>query len=156
MRIFVTGSRYRPVPDVVNVLNHYDGAITELIVGDSTGADAAARSWALDHKIPTTIFETSANRHHDYMTFSNVVKNNPPDLCLAFPIDGSIGTLTCIEITRQLGVPVTIIPETNELTDRRHDDTMIHAVPTDFKVIRIAANQIMDKYVQAFEELSDK
>lgn len=153
MKILVTGSRYRPVIDVKNVLDRYIGAVSEIIVGDSTGADEGARAWASEHHVDCFVFDTDEDRDH-FLDFSRKALDEKPSLCLAFPIKGSKGTLTCIDKARSLGIPVTIIPEfDNEPAYRDNNDKYVYAVETDGSLMKASMKRVIARYENALKRL---
>jgi hypothetical protein len=155
MRILVTGSRYRPGVDVRNVLDRYRGVATEIVVGSSTGADAAARAWARANGVPCKTFQ-SDDEHNHLIGFSKDAMDEKPDLCLAFPIGNSRGTITAIEMMRRSGTPVTVIPEfDNEDFDRKHDGAVIMAAPSDGELMRVTLDKTVEIYEKGIRELAD-
>lgn len=146
MRVLVTGSRYRPAIDVRNVLDRYDGSISEIIVGDSTGADAAARAWANDHDVGCLVFHADPTHHHTSLNIDAIGER--PMLCLAFPINESEGTNMIIRLAREKGIPVTIIPEFhNEPSDGRGTGNgYVNAVPTDGALMKVSLKHVIDAY----------
>lgn len=153
MKILVTGSRYRPVIDVKNVLDRYLADATEIIVGDSTGADEGARAWAKEHNVPCVVFETDEDRDHA-LDFSEKALNEKPLLCLAFPIKGSKGTLTCIEKAKSIGIPITVIPEfDNEPEFRHNNDDYVYAVSTDGSLMKASMKRVISRYELGIKRL---
>lgn len=148
MNILVTGSRFRPAVDVRNVLDRYQDEITELVVGDSTGADEAARSWAGDHGIPVRVFHAGPGHDHT-ADFSDDALSEKPMLCLAFPVTGSAGTLSCIAAAKSAGIPVTVIPEFDNEPERETDDRAVYATGSDAPLLRLTMRNIVDRYSTA-------
>lgn len=148
MNILVTGSRFRPAVDVRNVLDRYEDEITELVVGDSTGADEAARSWASDHGIPVRVFHAGPGHDHT-ADFSDDALSEKPMLCLAFPVTGSAGTISCISAAKSAGIPVTVIPEFDNEPEREADDRVVYATEADRLLLRLTMRNLVDRYDQA-------
>ena len=128
-----------------NVLDRYEDEITELVVGDSTGADEAARSWADDHGIPVRVFH--AGPGHDHAAdFSDDALSEKPMLCLAFPVADSEGTRSCMAAARSAGIPVTVIPEFDNEPGREADDRVVYANRSDGLLLRLTMRNIVDRY----------
>ena len=158
MKILVTGSRHRPIIDVQNVLDRYADAVSEIIVGDATGADEAAREWAHNNSVKCSEFKA------DWKTDGKAagpLRNQRmvdygADLCLAFPMDGSRGTWDCVNRARKAGVTVTIILVGEEMQARPVADETVAAMPTDAKMLKETMERLVNKYKPALIELSER
>ena len=122
MRILITGSRDWPDPDIIarailelNDNNQLDWDTLVIVHGDCpTGADAMAEQFAQRYDVQT-------ERHPaDWKAFGKFAgpKRNQEmvdlgaNVCLAFPMAGSRGTMHCIKAAKAAGIPVKIYPYT--------------------------------------------
>jgi hypothetical protein len=161
VRVLITGSKYRPAVDVMTVLDNYGDAITEVIVGDSSGADEGARAWAKSHHIPCQVFTsdwTSEDlKHLEWLPIPNRNKlmiATKPDLCLAFPMKNSKGTWDCVRKAREANVHVTIVDCKDDV--RPTTDTYIEAIPSDGNLLSSSLHKIHDRYQEAIIELAGR
>lgn len=163
MRILITGSRYRPAIDVYKVLDRYKGSVNEIVVGDATGADEAARTWAVSNGVNLTVHKADWNA---YGSSAGPRRNQEmvdagADLCLAFPMSGSRGTWDCVNRAKKAGIVVTVISQNAEkdspITQQRpSDDKTVSALPTDGGLLSATLDSVLARYDEAMDELSDK
>lgn len=114
--VVVTGSRhYEDYGTLAAALDaaHAQNPITEIRHGAAPGADALASRWAHANKINVNAFGAQWGTHgSDAGPIRNrrmLITTPMPSLVVAFPADGSRGTLGCIRVARSLHIPVTII-----------------------------------------------
>ena len=154
-RAIVIGSRFRPAIDVKTVLDRYDGVITEIITGGSTGADAAARAWATDHNVTCKVLEPDWIKDGDQA----IIRRNTrlvadgAELCLAFPMHESTGTKDLIHKAVQAGVPTTTVASPEEIKRTTHPRT-VSVMPQDGELISMTSKHMAVKYRNALEDLS--
>lgn len=163
MRILITGSRYRPAIDVYKVLDRYKGSVNEIVVGDATGADEAARTWAVSNGVNLTVHKADWNA---YGRSAGPRRNQEmvdagADLCLAFPMSGSRGTWDCVNRAKKAGIVVTVISQNAEedspITQQRpSDNKTVSALPTDGGLLSATLDSVLARYDEAMDELSDK
>ena len=163
MRILITGSRCRPAIDVYKVLDRYKGSVSEIIVGDATGADEAARTWAASNGVGLTVHKADWNA---YGRAAGPIRNQEmvdsgADLCLAFPMPGSAGTWDCVNRAKKAGIVVTVINksegEDQEPEQQRlNDDGTVRVLPTDGTLLSTTLDSVRARYADAMNELSDK
>lgn len=120
MRVIICGGRtYRNVPQFVRVLANFQrkfGAITEVLSGGATGADALAEMWALLKDVKLTIKRANWIAHG---VSAGPIRNREmlkerPDYVIAFP--GGSGTANMIHEAQKAGVKVLTVrrsPVTN-------------------------------------------
>lgn len=160
MRILITGSRYYPAIEIRTVLDRYKGAVEEIIVGDATGADEAARAWAKDNNVKLTVGVADWNkygkgagpRRNQWMV------DHDPDLCIAFPVKGSRGTWDCVKRAQAKNIPVTIIRQDNDeiIEDRPViNDSYVEAVHNDVELMRRAVKHTIEDYHDSIVKLAD-
>lgn len=81
----------------------------QVIVGDCpTGADLHAREFCARHKVYLWTFVANWNKHGKA---AGPIRNaemvaGGADVCLAFPREGSKGTIDCIQRAKAAGIPV--------------------------------------------------
>ena len=163
MRILITGSRYRPAIDVYKVLDRYKGSVNEIIVGDATGADEAARTWAVSNGVDLTVHRADWSAHGRAagpMRNQEMVDSGA-DLCLAFPMSGSRGTWDCVDRARKAGIVVTVIDksegEGQETEQQRlSDDDTVRVLPSDGALLSATLDSVLARYAEAMDGLSDK
>ena len=109
--IGVTGGRYynkkRSVTEALDGAVYEHGSVT-LHVGDATGADALARSWAFSRDIPVIVYYADWQAHGKAagpIRNRQMVENI--DVLYAFP--GGRGTADCTRAARELGVDIWIL-----------------------------------------------
>lgn len=154
-RAIVIGSRFRPAIDVKTVLDRYNGVITEIVTGGSTGADAAARAWAADHGVSCKIIEPDW-RHDGTSAILNrntELIDDGAELCLAFPMHDSTGTKDLIEKAIKAEIPTTVIDSPEEIKRSTHERT-IDVMPQDNQLISMTSKHIARKYQKALDELA--
>lgn len=158
MKILVTGSRHRPAIDVQRVLDRYVDAVSELVVGDATGADEAAREWASMHDVKFSEFtaDWQANGKAAGPIRNQQMVDYGADLCLAFPMDGSRGTWDCVNKAKNAGIAVTVIPVSREMEARPAVGDTVAAMPSDAKMLKDTMKRLVSKYKPALVELSEK
>lgn len=122
MRVLVCGGReYDDVDAVFRILDHYHAAsqFTEVIHGNSRGADKAAGFWARERGVSETSCPADWKRQPDgsydkaagFKRNADMVAMNP-DLVVAFP--GNNGTNNTISLAHKAGIKVVqIISEKN-------------------------------------------
>jgi len=115
MKLAIVGSR-----DITNypffkqkvdsILESMDSPIDVIVSGGAQGVDSMAERYAKEKNIPTQIFKP------DWAKFGKaagpirnrtIVENS--DMIIAFPIEGSRGTQSTIDIANEMGKKVTII-----------------------------------------------
>lgn len=130
-----------------NVLDRYEEEVTEIVVGDSTGADESARSWAMDHGISMHVFHADPGHDHSG-EFSSEALAERPSLCLAFPVKGSQGTLSVVSAAKRMGIPVTIIPEFDNEKPRKTDKGAVIADPADIQILSLTMKHLIGRFRQ--------
>lgn len=130
-----------------NVLDRYADEVTEIVVGDSTGADESARSWAMDHGISMHVFHAAPGHDHSG-EFSSEALAERPSLCLAFPVEGSRGTMSVVSAAKRMGIPVTIIPEFNNEKPRKTDGGAVIADPADIQILSLTMKHLIGRFRQ--------
>lgn len=109
IRLLVTGGRaFGDLGEVNRRLDqiHRELGIAVVIHGDATGADALAKRWALEHRVPQ---EPHPAEWHRYGSAAGPIRNSymafqtRADAFLAFP--GGAGTRDCIRKCIGAGVP---------------------------------------------------
>lgn len=155
-RAIVIGSRFRPAIDVKTVLDRYNGVITEIVTGGSTGADAAARAWAADHNIPCRIMEPDwkNNGTHAIIHRNTDLVNDGAELCLAFPMHESTGTKDLIDKATAAGIPTTTVEFPKVIQRTTHDKT-IDIMSWDDELVSMTSKHLARKYQNALNKLSD-
>lgn len=157
MKILVTGSRYYPAIEVRTVLDRYIGAVTEIIVGDATGADEAARAWAKDNEIKLTVGtaewdvygKSAGPRRNQKMVDMH------PDLCLAFPVKGSRGTWDCVRRAQKANIPVTIVRLEDDSPQRKViNGSYVESLPGDIELMRRAVKHTVEDYHDSIMDLA--
>lgn len=106
MKVLVCGGKdYKSLIMVCNELNKLDPVPTQLVVGDSRGADDLAVMWAREKNIPFRKVNRD-NRHGNRAMFYRNIEmfEEKPDLVLAFP--GSRGTEMMIALAEMAEIPV--------------------------------------------------
>jgi hypothetical protein len=114
MRILVTGSRDWADWNLLNnTLNEYAECENIVIVhGDCpTGADVMAQKWADCQGVRVERYPADWKR---YKKSAGPIRNQQmvdlgADVCLAFPLPQSRGTIHCMEAARKAGIPVRVI-----------------------------------------------
>jgi hypothetical protein len=161
MKVLVAGSKYRPVVDVMTILDRYQNEVDEIITGDSTGADEGARAWAKTNNVHCRVFESDwmpddfrRDTNPESATRNRIMIAEKPDLCLAFPMKSSKGTWDCVKKARSAGIHVTIIASEDD--DRPSHDRYIEAKPCDAGLMEATMNTILDRYAPAILELAGK
>lgn len=112
--LLVTGSRHLEDRELVRsglmyALLKMDGVEHTLIVGGALGADQlAAELWQEMKAGPITVVYADWGKDG---RAAGPIRNQKmvdmkPDLCLAFPLSSSRGTIDCINRARRKGVPV--------------------------------------------------
>jgi len=162
MRILITGSRYRPAVDVHTVLDRYKGSVDEIVVGDATGADEAARSWATANDVKLSVYKADWRAYGRYAgpRRNQEMVDHGADLCLAFPMAGSKGTWDCVRRAQKAGIVVTVIKDGEtggQSSDQRpSDESTVSALPTDGRLLSTTLDNVLNRYEPAMAELSDK
>lgn len=116
MRMLITGSRnYADRDTLLDAIEYYLGEtyIEDVIIieGGARGADRIAREHALDMGY---VVETYPVNWEKYGKKAGVIRNqemvdNGADICLAFPLEDSIGTYDCIRRAKNAGIKTIII-----------------------------------------------
>jgi hypothetical protein len=114
MRILITGSRDWANWNLLNnTLNEYANEHDIVIVhGDCpTGADAMAQRWASNQKVQVERYPANWKR---YGRSAGPIRNQEmvdlgADICIAFPLPQSRGTIHCMNAARKAGIPVRVI-----------------------------------------------
>lgn len=110
-KILITGSRwwgdYSTICDALK--EHGPGVVIE---GGARGADNMARFAAESMGWPTIQFPANWDK---YGKSAGPIRNQEmidqkPDVCLAFPLDESRGTLHCMKAAERAGIPVHVYP----------------------------------------------
>lgn len=116
MRMLITGSReYTDKEIIIDAIEKYlgDEYIEDVIIieGGARGADRIAQQHALDMGY---IVETYPANWDKYGKKAGSIRNQEmvdagADICLAFPLEGSIGTYDCIRRAKKAGIETIII-----------------------------------------------
>lgn len=116
MRMLITGSRnYADRDTLLDAIEYYLGEtyIEDVIIieGGARGADRIAREHALDMGY---VVETYPANWEKYGKKAGGIRNqemvdNGADICLAFPLEDSIGTYDCIRRAKNAGIKTIII-----------------------------------------------
>mgnify|MGYP002712303011 CR=1 FL=1 len=116
MRMLITGSRdYKDKEIIIDAIEKYLGNeyIEDVIIieGGARGADRIAQQHALDMGY---IVETYPANWDKYGKKAGSIRNQEmvdsgADICLAFPLEGSIGTYDCIRRAKKSGIETIII-----------------------------------------------
>ena len=116
MRMLITGSRdYKDKEIIIDAIEKYLGNeyIEDVIIieGGARGADRIAQQHALDMGY---IVETYPANWDKYGKNAGSIRNQEmvdsgADICLAFPLEGSIGTYDCIRRAKKSGIETIII-----------------------------------------------
>ena len=114
MRILVTGSRDWADWNLLNdTLNEYANEQNIVIVhGDCpTGADAMAQRWVDYQGVRVERYPADWDKHGKS---AGPIRNQQmvdlgADICLAFPLPQSRGTVHCMNAARKAGIPVRVI-----------------------------------------------
>ena len=115
MRVLVTGSRnwkYQPVIEAAflnQVVSKHPDSVT-VIHGDCpTGADALADKIARDLHFDVIKYPANWSKYGKWAGPKRnieMVENEHPDICLAFPLGVSKGTRHCMKVAKEAGIPV--------------------------------------------------
>ena len=130
-----------------NVLDRYEEEVTEIVVGDSTGADESARLWAMDHGVNMHVFHSDP-KHGGRLELNVEALAERPSLCLAFPVEGSKGTMAVVSAAKRMGIPVTIIPEFDNERPRKTVKGAIVAVPADIQILNMTMKHLIGRFHQ--------
>lgn len=130
-----------------NVLDRYADEVTEIVVGDSTGADESARSWAVDHGVSMHVFHSGSKRG-SRLELSGEALAERPSLCLAFPVKGSRGTMAVVSAAKRMGIHVTIIPEFDNEQPRKTAKGAVIAVPADIQILNMTMKHLIGRFHQ--------
>jgi hypothetical protein len=82
-----------------------------IIQGGAKGADILARDWAEMNVVPFIEYPAEWNRYGKSAGFirnKRMLDEGKPDLVIAFP--GGRGTAMMVQLAREAGVPVEIVP----------------------------------------------
>lgn len=112
MKILVTGSRrYSDQSRLDAVLDELEPSA--IVHGGAPGADSLAGQWARRHSITELCYPADWGR---YGKQGGPIRNRQmllgePDieLVVAFPLDGSVGTLHMLRIAKAVGIPTQTI-----------------------------------------------
>ena len=115
MRVLVCGGRnftdYSKVETVLEKIIFDGDSIpiedTHIITGGARGADFLAQHFALQNRIPQTVYPANWNQHGrraGYVRNVQMLEEGKPDLVVAFP--GGKGTAMMIDIAKKAGVEV--------------------------------------------------
>jgi hypothetical protein len=109
MFLAVTGGRhYKDEAHVFEVLNEYTKRSLVLILGDATGVDTFARTWAENNGIPHTIHYADWDKHGKAAgPLRNKRMLEQANMLLAF--SGGKGTENCISQAKKAGIKVRMI-----------------------------------------------
>ncbi len=116
LRILITGSRYwSDWIKLADVLKRYASYSTDEVVivhGDCpTGADQLAEQWATERKIRT---EKHPAKWEKYGKAAGPKRNQKmvdlgADICIAFPLPDSRGTVDCMNKAKAANIPVKVV-----------------------------------------------
>jgi hypothetical protein len=116
MRVLVCGGRdwtdedtlYRILGKLTTVL------VVDLIIeGEARGADTMAREWARSAGYPVAPYPAdwrTYGRRAGAIRNRRMLEEGRPDLVVAFPTPGSVGTHNMTRVARAAGIPVWIMP----------------------------------------------
>lgn len=111
MRILVTGSRnYKDITKVSEVLSSYEGTHT-LVHGGAKGLDDLANQVATALGWKTEVFPAdwkNQGKAAGPLRNQQMVNTNP-DICIAFPLEGSRGTWDCVKRAKNSNIPIRVI-----------------------------------------------
>lgn len=113
--VVVTGGRsftdygyFSEVLDAAHALTPF----TEVRHGAAPGADALASKWAHEHKVDVNAFGAkwgqwgaAAGPRRNRLMLDTSPR---PNLVIAFPVGKSIGTWSCINEAKKVGIPVSV------------------------------------------------
>lgn len=117
MRLLVCGSRdWEDEVELCRILDKLNAVfyIDEIIEGEQRGADLMARAWATDRGISPAPYPAEWRR---YGKRAGAIRNRRmlaegrPDLVVAFPMPGSVGTWDMVGIARKAGILVWVMPD---------------------------------------------
>jgi hypothetical protein len=114
MRILVCGGRdYLDTQHIHRTLDrvHAKHGITLLIEGGARGADARARAWAINRRIPFVTVEADWDAYGlaaGHIRNTRMLDEHQPEAVVAFP--GGRGTADMVKQAQQAGVPVWRVP----------------------------------------------
>ena len=112
-KVLVCGGRnYNDTASVWFMLNEMNAArpITQIIHGDATGADNAAKRWAENNNVGQYMFPVSKQEWREIGRKAGPLRNQrmldlgKPDVVVAFP--GNTGTADMVRRAEKAGVPV--------------------------------------------------
>lgn len=148
------GSRFRPAIDVKTVLDRYQGVVTDVVTGGSTGADAAARAWASDNGVNCIVMEPEWSRDGvDAITIRNDrMVDNGAELCLAFPMHDSTGTRDLVSKAGSHGIPTTVIRPAVE-NKRPIEQGSVVVMPQDGQLLAMTSKHLSAKYANALSRI---
>lgn len=151
LRIIVIGSRFRPSIDVTSVLDRYDGSAGLIMTGGSTGAEAAAKAWANEHGVKCMVYEPDWDNDGVDAIFERNTKmvDDGADVCLAFPMHQSTGTVDCVEKADCAGIPTTVIMPPTTI-QRPSTDSFVSIIPDDEALLAMTGRHLANKYKDAF------
>ena len=115
-RVLVTGSRKAKdgglVSDMIRNLSgvHYPDIV--VLLGAAKGVDWLAEEWAVEEGIKVELFPANWKK---FGKGAGGIRNQQmvdsgADICIAFPLEGSIGTYDCIRRAKAAGINVVEIP----------------------------------------------
>jgi hypothetical protein len=111
-RILITGSRNwtdeKTLYAALNLQLMLHGKDMIIVHGAAHGADSLAAKWASANRIKQEQYPAQWRR---YGKGAGPIRNQEmvdlgADVCLAFPMPGSVGTLHCMRIAAKAGIPV--------------------------------------------------
>ncbi len=109
MRVLVTGSRLHEDANLIaTTLRLVNPSV--VIHGGAQGADLIANAWAQDNRLDVVCYPAIWKRGKRAGVLRNIfmLEDSHPDLVLAFPLEGSIGTWHMVDIARAHGVEVQV------------------------------------------------
>lgn len=115
MRIMVTGSRYWTDVTALDLALQSEAGATPpadltLIHGDAQGADRAAAAYALGAGWTVDAFPPAPPGTASELRARNqAMIDSGPDVVLAFPLPGSVGTWDTVNRAKRAGITVRII-----------------------------------------------
>lgn len=121
MRLVVTGDRrWTDAPLVYDVLDtlHANYDIEVLFHGEATGLDTIAKQWAIERGIPVfgCPYASAYGKQGGPIRNGWLLDIGLPNLVVAFPMKGSVGTWNCVTQAKQRGLNIRII------RDHQHED----------------------------------
>jgi hypothetical protein len=108
MRVIITGARnWTNYAAIVTALGGYDDD-TVIVAGGAHGADTLAHRVAVRMGFAVEIFKADWDKYGKRAgpDRNQRMVNAGADVCLAFPLEDSVGTWDCVRRATEAGIPV--------------------------------------------------